>query len=225
MRGKIAVLALAALGVALSVADGYDVVLKSGRVVKGTLVKEDASEFILKNEGGMEFKIKKANADLDKTAASNAKSTDGAPAKSRGRTYTKDDLERLREEHNLGKFEGAVEVKMIEIRSEKKIQVDEGFTAEVLDSKIPVLVDFFATWCGPCKKISPRVDAVGSEFSGRAKIYRVDIDKNPELSAVYNISAVPTLLFFKNGEVVAKMVGLAPKEAIAKKLKQVVETS
>lgn len=90
----------------------------------------------------------------------------------------------------------------------------ENFEEEVLNSKLPVLVDMFATWCGPCKMMGPVVDEIAEEYKGTAKVGKVDIDQDSELAAQYNIMSVPTFLIFKEGAVVDKIIGGVPKEVL-----------
>ena len=92
---------------------------------------------------------------------------------------------------------------------------DLNFDGEVLKADAPVLVDFSATWCGPCKAIAPLIDQLADEYDGRCKVGKVDIDESPNTAQTYGIRGVPTLYVFKGGEVVAKMTGAAPKQNIA----------
>ncbi len=95
---------------------------------------------------------------------------------------------------------------------------DANFEEKVLKSDKPVLVDFWAEWCGPCRMVSPIVNELATEFEGKAVIGKVDVDKNPEVSAKFGIRNIPTILFFKNGEVVDKQVGVAQKNVLASKI-------
>ncbi len=81
------------------------------------------------------------------------------------------------------------------------------FDAQVLQSEMPVLVDFWAVWCGPCRAIAPAVDAVAQEYSGRAKVLKLDVDENPEIAGRYSVQSIPTLLIFKGGQKVGELVG------------------
>lgn len=94
----------------------------------------------------------------------------------------------------------------------------QNFEAEVLKSDIPVLVDFWAPWCGPCKALNPILEKVEAEVAGRVKIVKVNIDESPDVSSRYSIMSIPTLLVFKDGEVVNQLVGLVQKEKIIEKL-------
>jgi len=92
------------------------------------------------------------------------------------------------------------------------------FDAEVLQSSVPVLVDFWAVWCGPCRAIAPHVDAIAQEYAGRAKVVKVNVDEEPEIALRYGIQSIPTLLFFKAGKVQDMIVGVVPKQTIVQKL-------
>jgi thioredoxin 1 len=89
------------------------------------------------------------------------------------------------------------------------------FEEKVLKSDVPVLVDFWAEWCGPCKAIGPSIEALATEYEGKAKVFKVDVDKEQELSGEYNIMSIPALLVFKGGKVVDQLVGAAQKTVLA----------
>lgn len=94
------------------------------------------------------------------------------------------------------------------------------FKEEVLNSKSTVMVDFSATWCGPCKMLAPVIDELSAELAGKAEVFKVDVDKSSDLAQQYGIMGVPTVMIFKNGTVVDKMVGFQPKGALKSKLEQ-----
>jgi thioredoxin 1 len=93
------------------------------------------------------------------------------------------------------------------------------FEASVLKADKPVLVDFFATWCGPCKRLAPVLDEIAQEVKESAYVYKVDIDQSPELAAQYRVNSVPTLIMFKGGQPTAKTVGAQPKAALMQMFK------
>lgn len=95
---------------------------------------------------------------------------------------------------------------------------EDNFEQEVLKSDIPVLLDFSATWCGPCQMVAPIVEELGKDYDGKAKICKLDIDESQPLAAKYKVMSVPTLMYFKNGEPVDKLVGAVPKAMLAEKL-------
>ncbi len=95
---------------------------------------------------------------------------------------------------------------------------DASFETEVINSDKPVMVDFWATWCGPCKIIAPHVQALADEFAGRAVVAKVDVDANKQWAIKYGIQSIPTLLFFKGGKLVDRMIGAVDKKVLNDKL-------
>ena len=106
------------------------------------------------------------------------------------------------------------------------INVDENsFRTEVLESEKPVLVDFWATWCPPCKMIAPIIEEIAHEFEDTAKVAKLDVDQVPGVAGSFGIQSIPTLLFFQNGEVVDRVVGAVPKGVITEKLNSLMATT
>jgi thioredoxin 1 len=104
----------------------------------------------------------------------------------------------------------AKETSMSTVKADKNT-----FKAEVLDAAEPVVVDFWAEWCGPCKMIAPSLEEISTEMAGKVKVAKVNIDENPEIAAQYGIRSIPTLMIFKGGEVADMKVGAAPKTALS----------
>lgn len=102
------------------------------------------------------------------------------------------------------------------------IVTDSTFQDEVLKSDLPVLVDFSAEWCGPCKSLAPIVDSLAEDYAGRVKFVQVDIDQSRQTPGAYGIMAVPTLILFRNGEVVDKVTGFKPKAVLVQHLERLV---
>ena len=108
----------------------------------------------------------------------------------------------------------------------KPVEVnDANFQTEVLNATMPVLVDFWAVWCGPCKMIAPFIEELAGEYQGKVKVGKVDVDNNPNVSVQYGVRSIPTLLFFNGGKVVDQIIGAVPKTAIAQKLDAQLQTA
>jgi len=95
---------------------------------------------------------------------------------------------------------------------------DENFNAEILESDLPCLVDFWAPWCGPCRMVGPIVEEIAKEYQGKIKVGKLNVDKAPKTSSQYGVMSIPTLSIFKNGERVDTVVGAIPKEEIVSKI-------
>jgi len=98
---------------------------------------------------------------------------------------------------------------------------DDNFEHEVLNSDMPVLVDFWASWCGPCKTVSPIVDELAKEYAGRIKVGKMNVESNGKIPIKYGIMSIPSLLLFKKGQVVEQIVGVAPKKSFVEKLEKI----
>jgi thioredoxin 1 len=97
---------------------------------------------------------------------------------------------------------------------------DDNFEADVLKSSVPVLIDFWAVWCAPCRAISPHVDALATQYEGKIKVGKCDIDANPQVPSRYDVRSIPTLLMFKDGQVVGQVVGAVPRAKLEELVKR-----
>ena len=106
----------------------------------------------------------------------------------------------------------------------KPVTIEEGnFDLEVLQSKIPVLVDFWAQWCGPCRMVAPLVEELAEEYEGRISFGKVDVDQNPKIASQFGVMSIPTLILFKGGKPISNIVGFRPKEQLKQNLDEVLE--
>lgn len=92
-----------------------------------------------------------------------------------------------------------------------KTATDQNFESEIINSKLPALVDFWAGWCGPCKALAPTIDELAQDNEGKLNVYKLNVDENPEIAAKFGVRGIPTVLLFKNGEVADQKVGVVPK--------------
>ncbi len=104
----------------------------------------------------------------------------------------------------------------------KVVEVNESnFDQEVAKSEVPVMIDFWAAWCGPCKMIAPFVEEASTEYDGKLKVGKVDVDSNQQIASQFSIMSIPALMFFKNGEVVDQIIGAVPKKTLFEKIDKI----
>ena len=190
-------LLLIGLASAALAAAPWKLVLKDGRTIvcDAPPIVIDGS-YLFREIDGQDGELSAAEIDIEKTALANK--TDASPRwRETGRT-----VERLHPE---------------EPQSASVLTLhDSNFETEVLRSRTPVLVDFWATWCGPCKRLAPTVDAIAAQYAGRLKVAKIDVDRNSGTVDQYRIHGYPTLLLFKDGAVVERIVGGRDKNSLAR---------
>ena len=103
-----------------------------------------------------------------------------------------------------------------------KTATDDNFETEVLKSPLPSVIDFWAVWCGPCRALAPIVDELADQYKGKVNVFKLNVDENPETAAKYGIRGIPTLLFFKGGELSTQTVGVSPKADLQKKIETLI---
>jgi len=190
-------LLLLALAACALPATSWKLVLKDGRtlVCDAPPIVIDGS-YLFREIDGTDGNLPASEIDLDKTALANK--TEAKPRwRETGRTEV-----RLHPEEPQS-------ASVLTLR-------DSNFAAEVLRSRTPVLVDFWATWCGPCKRIAPTVDAIAAQYAGRLKVGKIDVDRNAETVDQYRVHGYPTLLLFKDGAVVERIVGGRDEKSLAR---------
>ncbi len=101
-----------------------------------------------------------------------------------------------------------------------KTATDANFETEVLKSGTPAIVDFWAVWCGPCRALAPIVDELAGDFQGKVNVFKLNVDENPEVAGKYGIRGIPTILFFKGGQLITQTVGVSPKADLTKKMNE-----
>lgn len=104
--------------------------------------------------------------------------------------------------------------------SEPITLTDDNFAKEVLESSVPVLVDFWAVWCGPCRMVAPILDQLAEEYQGKVRVAKLDVDSNQKTTMRFNVRSIPAMLFFKDGKLVDQVIGAVPKTALAAKFAQ-----
>ena len=106
--------------------------------------------------------------------------------------------------------------------AEEVVVTKANFNTEVIGSKVPVVADFWAEWCGPCKMIAPILKELAKEYKDKLKVAKIDVDQEPDLASQFNIVSIPTLLFFNKGQVVKQQIGAVPRQALEKIIKEMI---
>ncbi len=131
-------------------------------------------------------------------------------------------VEKLGQDAKCGKCGATFPTQQATVSDQPVVITDGTFDQEVLQSPLPVVIDVWAPWCGPCRMIAPVVEELAKEFAGRAKFVKLNSDENQRVPSQYQIQGIPTLLFFKNGQLVDRVVGAVPKQNILQKLQPIV---
>jgi thioredoxin 1 len=121
----------------------------------------------------------------------------------------------------MGEIHNAISQRRLLIMAKALEVTDSTFEQEVLQSKQPVLVDFWAVWCGPCRAVAPVVEEIAGDYEGQLKVMKLDVDDNPRTAAAYGVQSIPTLLVFKDGKPAERIIGAVPKKVIVDKLQGV----
>lgn len=197
------------------IAHSDTVVLKNGKTIEGTIVTEMKEMIIFKDEHGTMINLKRA--DIDQMKKGSAVAVKPETHKAPPEVVTKEYLDSIRDKYDLGQgsFGESEEVEITPVNEDFSIEQNHDFKSDVLLANVPVLVDFYADWCGPCRQVAPRIEAVQKQYAGKMRVFRVNVDQDKDTAAFYDIKAIPTLLFFKDGEVQQKIVGAASEEAIS----------
>lgn len=211
----------------------YQVVMKNGNTVQGIRLSETSTMILIKDTSGTIVNVKKEEVDQQKTDEANTKpqtdikkdsphDPDAQTTEYGKRKYTSEDIARMREKYDLGAgtFGEAYKIDLGPPEPEGTTSPSEmkDFERDVLNARLPVMVDFWASWCGPCKRIAPTIEAVTKDFAGEVKVVRVNVDEKKKIAREYHVDSIPTLIFFKDGEPVDQLVGVVPKELIADRL-------
>ena len=197
------------------------IVLKNGKTFEGTIVTEMKDMIIFKDVHGTMINVNRTDIDEIKkgtAAAAKVEDTHTAPPK----VITKEYLDSIRNKYDLGEgsFGESEKVEISGTTEDFSIEENQDFKSAVLLANVPVLVDFYADWCGPCRQVAPRIEAVQKQYAGKMHVFRVNIDQDKDTAAFYSIEAIPTLIFFKDGEVQQRIVGAVSEQTISAVIKK-----